>query len=776
MLLFIFSIGIALPIVGKQQEKIVLIITSYTSDSKRVTDFLSDFERLKDKHAEYEFELQNMGFRGLNECADWGKMINDVLDKYKNRNLRGIILLGQEAWGTYLGLKEIPNIPFFGCYISEMGLILPEDTIDFDNWNPMSVNTREYAIHRGHVGASMNRYDIDKNIKLIKQLYPSITNIAFLSDNTYGGVSLQAQVKEVMANKFPDTKLTLLDGRKFSSSNIEKQIARLPNNTAILVGTWRVDNDGTFFIQSSIKKLMPENMKIPVFSLTGVGIGSIAVGGYIPDYKVNIDTILDDIYNYDNGLVDDDVFSFTKNNYVFSKEKMEEYGVNQFQIPKDSIIRSVNDIKLEKYKQYIIFGSSVILIVLAALIISIILYIRNKKVTKILKTQKDVLKDQRRALIKAKEEAEESDKLKSAFLANMSHEIRTPLNAIVGFSELLKDSDNIDEKTQFWNIINTNSDLLLRLIGDILDLSKIESGMIELRPEEYDLSDKFNQIFSTLQQRYNNVDVTFNCENPYTVCEVLLDSNRVTQIITNFVTNAFKFTPTGYIKMGYIYEDGGVKLYCEDTGIGISVEKMDKVFERFYKLDNFAQGTGLGMAIAKAIVDAQGGKIGVTSTEGKGSYFWAWLPCEAAISTEPLKSHNDELQKECNKNTDSVSKAIALSVLVAEDNESNYVLISALLKGYRVLRANNGQEAIDMAKAEKFDIIFMDIKMPILDGLEATHKIREFDANVPIIALTANVFDQDKEKALEAGCSKFIAKPINKDQLFEIIIEVLNIK
>ncbi|MEG2820539.1 MAG: histidine kinase dimerization/phospho-acceptor domain-containing protein, partial [Muribaculaceae bacterium] len=502
MLLFIFSIGIALPIVGKQQEKIVLIITSYTSDSKRVTDFLSDFERLKDKHAEYEFELQNMGFRGLNECADWGKMINDVLDKYKNRNLRGIILLGQEAWGTYLGLKEIPNIPFFGCYISEMGLILPEDTIDFDNWNPMSVNTREYAIHRGHVGASMNRYDIDKNIKLIKQLYPSITNIAFLSDNTYGGVSLQAQVKEVMANKFPDTKLTLLDGRKFSSSNIEKQIARLPNNTAILVGTWRVDNDGTFFIQSSIKKLMPENMKIPVFSLTGVGIGSIAVGGYIPDYKVNIDTILDDIYNYDNGLVDDDVFSFTKNNYVFSKEKMEEYGVNQFQIPKDSIIRSVNDIKLEKYKQYIIFGSSVILIVLAALIISIILYIRNKKVTKILKTQKDVLKDQRRALIKAKEEAEESDKLKSAFLANMSHEIRTPLNAIVGFSELLKDSDNIDEKTQFWNIINTNSDLLLRLIGDILDLSKIESGMIELRPEKYDLSDKFNQIFSTLQQRY----------------------------------------------------------------------------------------------------------------------------------------------------------------------------------------------------------------------------------------------------------------------------------
>lgn len=234
-------------------------------------------------------------------------------------------------------------------------------------------------------------------------------------------------------------------------------------------------------------------------------------------------------------------------------------------------------------------------------------------------------------LQKAKNKAEESDRLKSAFLANMSHEIRTPLNSIVGFSGLLKDSNDEKEKNEFWNIINKNNDLLLRLINDILDLSKIEAGAIELKSVKFNLAERFDDLYSTLKLRHINKEVEFICDNPYNKCIVTLDEGRITQIITNFVTNAFKFTPKGQIKMGYEFIDGKIKLYCTDTGIGIAPEKMDKIFTRFSKLDDFAQGTGLGTAICKAIVDAYGGEIGADSVVNEGSTFWAWIPCEAEI-------------------------------------------------------------------------------------------------------------------------------------------------
>ncbi|MDD2961479.1 MAG: PAS domain S-box protein [Muribaculaceae bacterium] len=231
-------------------------------------------------------------------------------------------------------------------------------------------------------------------------------------------------------------------------------------------------------------------------------------------------------------------------------------------------------------------------------------------------------------LEKARQAAELSDKLKSAFLANMSHEIRTPLNAIVGFSELLLSTDDKEEGKEYSNIINTNSDLLLRLVGDILDLSKIESGLIDLRATDVDVSVAFNETFASLKNHFKNPEVELKGINPYKKCVVNIDKNRMLQIGTNFATNAMKYTKSGEIVIGYEYIDGGLQIYVKDTGIGVKKEKQPMLFKRFAKLDDFAQGTGLGLAICKAIVDANGGKIGYESEEGVGSTFWAWLPCE----------------------------------------------------------------------------------------------------------------------------------------------------
>lgn len=222
--------------------------------------------------------------------------------------------------------------------------------------------------------------------------------------------------------------------------------------------------------------------------------------------------------------------------------------------------------------------------------------------------------------------AKESDRLKSEFLANMSHEIRTPLNSIVGFSNILETATDEEEKHQCVQLINQNSDMLLRLINDILDFSRLEAGIMDFQMKEFNLSDLFESAYSLFLDIKREKDIELKCELPDESCIIKADYNRLLQILTNFVTNAFKYTEHGYVKMSYHSENGGVKLMVEDTGVGISKEKLDKVFHRFEKIGSLRQGTGLGLSICQAIIASFDGKIGVESECGKGSIFWVWFP------------------------------------------------------------------------------------------------------------------------------------------------------
>ena len=222
--------------------------------------------------------------------------------------------------------------------------------------------------------------------------------------------------------------------------------------------------------------------------------------------------------------------------------------------------------------------------------------------------------------------AEESGKMKAAFLANMTHEIRTPLNAIVGFSDLLPVVENHDERMEFIRIIRNNCDMLMRLINDILEASNVGQSLA-IQPEEVDFAKVFDDICQTLQQRVDEAGVLFIKDNPYDTFPATLDKGRIQQVLTNFTTNAIKYTHEGHIKVGYREQDGGIYFYCEDTGAGIPKDKQAAVFERFVKLNDFVQGTGLGLSICKAIAECCNGKIGVTSEgEGHGSTFWLWIP------------------------------------------------------------------------------------------------------------------------------------------------------
>ena len=364
-------------------------------------------------------------------------------------------------------------------------------------------------------------------------------------------------------------------------------------------------------------------------------------------------------------------------------------------------------------------------------------------------------------LIKARIKAEQSDRLKSAFLANMSHEIRTPLNAIVGFSQLLPAAETAEEKKLYSGIINQNSDILLQLINDILDLSKIEAGTLEYIKRPMNLGEVCRTIYAVHKERVKEgVTLVFDNEDENLFIEG--DQNRIMQVITNFLTNASKFTYEGEIRLGFERTDKNIRVYVKDTGIGIEPEKVDHVFERFVKLNSFAQGTGLGLSICQMIIEKIGGEIGVTSELGKGSTFYFTIPYEEAGELgEIFKMSKTESKGNTVNRVQQIKK-----ILVAEDVESNFILLKNLIgREYTLLWAKDGVEAIEMYKQYQPDLILMDIKMPRMDGLEAMHIIRSYSKEVPIIALTAYAFETDKELALEMGCNDFVTKPVSKEAL-----------
>lgn len=400
----------------------------------------------------------------------------------------------------------------------------------------------------------------------------------------------------------------------------------------------------------------------------------------------------------------------------------------------------------------------------------------------------------RRELIESKEKAETSDKLKSAFLANMSHEIRTPLNAIVGFSRIISESDNAEERREYYEIVDANNERLLQLINEILDLSKIESGIVEFTYGPVRLHTLCKEIHDAHVFRCpQGVELRF--DSPDEALSIHSDKNRIFQVFSNLIGNAFKFTTEGSVSYGYKQEGERVVFYVKDTGLGIEPEKLGRVFQRFAKLNNFAQGTGLGLSICKTIIERLGGEIAVSSEVGTGTTFTFWLPLEnviqdtetgtnshlpgEAVGTQPSevlpakedttrpKEETTEKEEDLRATAAGTEKA---TILIAEDTDSNFDLLNAILgRKYRLVRAKDGMEAVTMYDEVNPDLILMDIKMPNLDGLEATRIIRQLSAEVPIIAQSAYAYEHDRNAAEEAGCNDFISKPIAQEKLKEKI-------
>ena len=610
----------------------ILIVTSYNPETRSISDNLSAFmDEYRQRGGKYTPIIESMNCKNLSEAYLWKSRMASILGKYKGKNRPSlVILLGQEAWSAYISqdteiAKKTPSI----CgMVSVNGLVLPDDSIDTRVWEPESKNIYtdfgDYNIVAGYV----YEYDVDKNIELMRRFYPDMRRVAFISDNTYGGLSMQALVKKEM-EKYPDLETIWLDGRTETFMEVSERMRRLPQNTCVLLGTWRVDCTESYVIGNTTYMLRDANPTLPVFTIASVGLGHWALGGYTPEYHAvgkNIGAVTYDFL--DKGDREGVDLVTIPGNYTFDIKRLHEFKLDSLNLPQGAVLVNKTPSFYEQYKYWVIGVVSAFMFLIACFLIAIYYIIRINH----LKHNLEVSGEE---LLVAKEKAEESNRLKTAFLANMSHEIRTPLNAIVGFSSVLVSDDSSPaEKEQYCDIIQKNSDLLLHLINDILDISRMESGKIKFVWEECDVVELCQTALSTAEYG-RKTSALFLFETPVTSLVIKTDAQRLKQVLINLLSNAAKFTPSGSIKLAIAIDKQHqqLELSVSDTGCGIPSDKSDRVFERFEKLNEYSQGTGLGLAISRLIVENLGGKIWVDKDYTEGARF---------VFTHPLTKKEKE--------------------------------------------------------------------------------------------------------------------------------------
>ena len=617
LLISIWGLSSAFAVTG---EHPVLIISSYNPDARQTSgniyDFMEEFERLGGKAP---IVLENMNCKSFSESPQWKSKMAEILDKYEGKRAPVLlVLIGQEAWAAYLSQADSirGKFPVLTSLASRNAIILPDDSVNLKTWMPGAVDFFNDFTDSSVKAGFVYEYDVEANINLIKHLYPNTKNIAFVSDNSYGGVSLQAHVVAEM-KKHPELNLILLDGRTNTIYTISDKLHELPPNTALLMGTWRVDMYDGYFMRNATYTMMEAAGDVPTFSISSVGIGYWAIGGVTPSYRpLGKDMAYQAVRLLQGADSDRIEVEVIPNKVMMDSKIVKEKRLDLSFIHQPIEMVNENPSFYEQYKYHIWTVATILVVLSAGLFVSLYFYYHTKKL-------KDELQESESALRDAKDRAEESSRLKSAFLANMSHEIRTPLNAIVGFSDVLASGGSSEDEQQgYVDIIKTNSDLLLRLINDILDVSRLEADRVTFTFEECDVVPLCQRVLASVSQaRKSENEFIFECDRES--MDMRTDTQRLQQVIINLLSNADKFTRNGKITLGLKVDEKQreVLFSVSDTGTGIPLEKQKLVFERFEKLNEYVQGTGLGLSICKLTVEKWGGEIWVDPGYTDGARF-----------------------------------------------------------------------------------------------------------------------------------------------------------
>lgn len=637
----------------------ILIVTSYTSDTKYIYDGINNFiETYNNLGGTLPIVVENMNVFNLKDMFHWPQRLYNIRCKHPQARL--MLLLGGEAWTAYLSkeyeTKDNTDLPVICARASRHGVMLPQnDSIDLKSFSPHSIDLIDMMRRRTNVAACYAyQYDMRKTIELIKRVCPQTNHLAFISDNTYNGLIQWALVNDYMEAS-PELGATMIDGRKLSMDQAVDTLKEVPANTAILVGIWRIDSNDMSYINNSVYAFTHVAPSVPAFSLTSSSIGYWSIGGYVPLYDDLAGRVGKKAYEilHSKHLLEPEYYVLPMH-YLFDHDKLKEWEINLNELPEGSNLlnRPLNFFEVYAIELRILLFVSIAL--LLGIIVSFSFYIKTKKLKNNLQeSNRRLLEDKQLLQIsearlrqseaelriakdnaeEARKRAEDANQMKSAFVANMSHEIRTPLNAIVGFSCVLVDMyANADkEQQEFVTIIRKNSDELLHLVDDVLDVARLESEHPSFYMEDCDVIALGRGIIDSLRLTPIAQQLTVGFDSQFDSCILYTDPQRLQQIMENLLYNSFKFTPKGGQVRLSIEKETECNLLIfsvTDTGSGIPVGMRERIFERFTKIDDFVEGTGLGLTICRMVIRHLGGDIWVDPNYSTGARF---------IFTHPMK-------------------------------------------------------------------------------------------------------------------------------------------
>lgn len=622
----------------------ILIISSYNTDSKYVYDAISSFfDAYMQLHGHCSLVVEGLECTTLNESHLWVPQTKELLEKHPKARL--VILMGPEAWVSYFSLTEqkYKELPVFCVMAQRYCAVLPTEDIP-SVYRPGEDGDLKLDILELIKGFNVQlcyyyEYGLAEDMQLIRSFFPETRNIAVISDNTYGGLSHRNLVKSYLHEHHPELDLVSIDGRLHNMEEALQATRDLPSHTVGMLCIWRFDKDRVTYMNNAEYAFKKANAELPVISLTGTGIGYWSIGGNVPKYRPLGNELGEKAYELmDSKKWKGPYISGYENECRLDMVVLKEWDLLKVKPPFNVVY--VNGSltwrdMVSIYKWYFILCFILLLTLTTGLIVSISYSIRIRRLKlnleksdEQLRHEKEELEKSEKQLRVAKEEAEEASRMKSTFVSNMSHEIRTPLNAIVGFSDILvSETQDRPELKEYIDIIHHNSDILLKLVNDILDISRLEANKQEFIFEPCNIVPYCSSIISTLK---NNTapGVELYFKSPVNELVIPIDIVRLQQVIINLIGNATKFTKEGYIELSIHpdYDTQMLAVWVTDTGSGIPKEEQQHVFERFRKLNEHIQGTGLGLAICQITVRKLGGEIWVDSNYTGGTRFIFTLP------------------------------------------------------------------------------------------------------------------------------------------------------
>lgn len=736
----------------------ILVLNSYHSNMEWAESTINGIEKgLKQKlDSNYDLYIEYLDSK-RNNFEGYSELFCDYLkNKYKHKEFKVIIANDNYALNFLENYKEE--------LFPDVSVVLTG--INFQRKYPDNYTSIQEEI------------DFCDNLQLIQQLHPEIKELYIISDDTRTGKLLKKEINRSLESVQCEIPFTFLTNYTFEA--LKDKVSQLDHGNVIFLTVFSKDRENRYFSYSEIIEELHAVSHIPIYGVWNFYMNKGLTGGKI-------------LSGYEHGkqaayyaseiISGRDISELPvkkgPSTYKFDYKQLKEFGISKKQLPEGAvIINQPFDYITENRRTFIFIG-----VLLILLIITIIILIRyNRLKQKRINDQQKYLAEIRNSneqLEEARKEAERANQLKTSFLANISHEIRTPLNAITGFSKLLVEGDTTtDSKTRkkYVNLIKVNSQILLNLINDIIDLSKIETGQLILNYTDFDLNrliDDLEELISNELKKKNKSKIEVVVEKDIKEQNFFIrsDENRLRQVLINLIHNAIKYTYRGYIALGYKVKGEELLFYVKDTGIGVEDEDKNYIFDRFSQgnrvVKRQTEGTGIGLSLSREVIQRMKGKIWVESGSSKGAEFYFTIPLIDVADHKKNRVPGFGTKKLSDKYNWSGKR-----ILIVEDSPISYELLIKLLNLTKAefLHEEDGQSAIDrIEKDPSIDLVLMDIQLPVMDGYTTTEKIKEIRPELPVVAQTANAMSDDRRKCLDAGCDDYLAKPIDRHELLDKI-------